>query len=147
MTLTHLGEYFPLITRFTIYRFRSFWSVCRDHLLSTRITESLKELSRIPHLHPIHVSDIRMSPRNRNTMFPVELEFLSDDTKWFLCEFTLYSPIEYIIWYIFYILWKLLCRDDLVYLRKWWFVVRPVEARSVEEGFCFCRSVIASGMK
>ena len=111
------------------------------------VTESFKELSWIPQSESVEVSLVWMSSWYWKVMFSVELEFLSDDTKWFLCEFTLYSPIEYIIWYIFYILWKLLCRDDLVYLRKWWFVVRPVEARSVEEGFCFCRSVIASGMK
>jgi hypothetical protein len=66
-------------------------------------------------------------------MFSVELELLFDNPKWFLTHFTLYSPVQDIIWDTFYSIWKFLCRDDLINLREWSLIVRPVEERSVDE--------------
>jgi hypothetical protein len=63
-------------------------------------------------------------------MFSVELEFLLDNPKWFPRDFTLYSPIEDIIWDIFYSIWKFLCRDDLLNLREWSLIVTPVESKT-----------------
>ena len=40
---------------------------------------------------------IGVSSWDSESMFSVELEFLFDDTKWFLGDFTFYCPVEYII--------------------------------------------------
>lgn len=106
-------------------------------LLTIRtITKSLEELSRIPQLHPIHMSYVWMSLGNWEIMFSIELELLSDDAKWFPTHFTFYSPIEDIIRDIFYILRKPESRDDLLYSWKWSLIVTPVEERSMKESFC-----------
>jgi hypothetical protein len=67
-----------------------------------------------------------MSSWDREIMFSIKLQFLFDDTKWFPSDFTLYSPIKDIIWYLGYIIWEFLCRDNLVNLWEGRFVVGPV---------------------
>ena len=124
-----------VIALFTVYGFSSVWSVGTDYVFTTVVTISFEEFSWIPQSESVEVSLVWMSSWYRKMMFSVELQFLSDDTKWFLCYFTLYSPVKYIIWYIFYILWKFLCWDDFIYLREGSFIVRPVEPSSVEESF------------
>ena len=72
-----------LIIHARIYSFLEYYSFLLQILLTPfTITHPLEELSRISHLHPIHVSYIRMSSRDRNAMFSIELEFLLDNPKW-----------------------------------------------------------------
>lgn len=66
---------------------------------------------------------IRMSSRYRKIMFPIELQFLFDYSEWFTGYFTLYSPIEYIIRYLRYIIRKFIGRYYLLYLRERCFVI------------------------
>ena len=154
--------YFPLITHFTVYGLRSLGSIGRDHLPSQSswtcfriseikflfsvasrflrilftvrtVTESLIEFSRIPLCHTIEVSLIGMTSRNRDIMFSIECEFLRDDSKWFLRDLTLYSPVQDIIRNLRYIIWEFIRWDDLLDFRKWRFVVWVVEDWSVKE--------------
>ena len=60
-------------------------------------------------------------------MFPIELQFLSYDPKRTTCHLTLYCPVEYIIRNRVYSIWKLRCRDHLLYSREGCLVVRPVK--------------------
>ncbi len=66
-------------------------------------------------------------------MFPIELQFLWNDTKWFSGYFTLYRPVQDIIGNRGNIFWEFTGWNDFIYLREGRFVVRPVEKRSVEE--------------
>ena len=52
-------------------------------------------------------------------MLSIELEFLLYDAKRLLRHLTFYCPVEYIVWYIAYILWKTRGWDYLFYLGKW----------------------------
>ena len=158
--------YLPLITHFTVYGLRSLGSIGRDHLpsqsswtcfriseikflfsvasrllrilLTVRtVTESLIEFSRISLCHTIEVSLIGMTSRNRDIMLSVECEFLRDDSKWFLRDLTLYSPVQDIIRNFWNVVWEFIRWDDLLDFRKWRFVVTPVEERSIEKGILF----------
>ncbi|USN57705.1 MAG: hypothetical protein H6767_04925 [Candidatus Peribacteria bacterium] len=65
------------------------------------VTGSLIEFSRVSELHPVEVALVWVSSRDREFMFTVELQFLLNDSKWFLRHFTLYRPIQDIIRDIF----------------------------------------------
>jgi len=60
-------------------------------------------------------------------MLAVELQFLSDDTEWFLGYFTLDSPVKDVIRNLGNVCWKFFCWNNLLYFREWGFVVGPVE--------------------
>lgn len=60
-----LAHDFSIKATLTIHSLTPLWTVCRDHILATFITLSLKEFPRISHLHPVHMPHIRMSTRNR----------------------------------------------------------------------------------
>ncbi|USN57711.1 MAG: hypothetical protein H6767_04960 [Candidatus Peribacteria bacterium] len=94
------------------------------------ITSSLVEFSRVSELHPIEVALVGVASWDRKFMFTVELEFLFDDSKWFLRDFTLYRPIQDIIRDIFYVLWKFICRNYFIYFGWWGFVGGPIKYRS-----------------
>lgn len=133
-------EYVPLpydffsVTLLTIHSLGTFRCVRGDHILVTTITLALEELSRIPLRHTVEVALIGMAFWDREIMLPVELEFLPDDAEWFLGHFTFNSPVENVIGDIFDVRWKFACRDNLFHLRKWSFVVGPVEDGSVKKG-------------
>ncbi len=74
-----------------------------------------------------------MSSRDREMMFPIELQFLWNDTKWFSRHFTLDGPVENIIRNRGNILWEFTRWDDFISLREGRFIVRPIENGSVEE--------------
>ena len=154
--------YLPLITHLTVHGLRSLGSIGRYHLpplsswtcfriseikfvfsvvsrllrilLTVRtVTESLIEFSRISLCHTIEVSLIGMTSRNRDIMLSVECEFLRDDSKWFLRDLTLYSPVQDIIRNFWNVVWEFIRWDDLLDFRKSRFVVTPVEDWSVKE--------------
>lgn len=94
----------------------------------------------------IEVSLIWMSSGYWKMVFSVEFQFLFDDTIWLFGDFTLYSPIEYIIWYVHNVVGEFVCGDDLCYFRKWGFIVTPVE--SLRYGLFFIKRIhyLAHGM-
>ena len=69
-----------------------------------------------------------MSSGNREIVFSVELKFLRNDSEWFLGNLTLYSPVQYIIWDIGYVMWKLTSWNHFLNFWKRCFIVTPVES-------------------
>ena len=119
-----------LITPLTIHQFFPLRRIGGLNRLVTFVTSSFKQFPWIPLVHSLLVSLVWMFPWYRKRVFSIELQFLWNDSKWFPGYFTLYCPVQYIIWYTRYIIWKLQSWYDLLYLWEWWFIGRVVESSS-----------------
>lgn len=123
-----LPQNLPIITLLTIHCLRSLWGICSDHIDSTLVTLSLIQFPWVTECHTIQVSLIWVTTRDRQAMFPIELQFLSYDPKRTTRHFTLYCPIQDIIRNRVYSIRKLRCRDRFLYSREWSLIVTPVES-------------------
>ncbi len=132
-----LANNFLVVTLLAIHYFLFFFGRGSEKSLSrssivwrtlTTITFSFRELHRISQSHSIQISLVWVSPRNRKIVLSIEIKFLLGNAEWLLGCFTLYGPIEDIIWYLSNIFWKKWSLDDFFYFWKWRFVVWPVES-------------------
>lgn len=112
-----------IIAVLAVHLLFSLWRKSSLYFFFTFITATLKYFSRVSLVESLFMSLLWVSPRDRESVLAIKLEFLFYDTKGFTCYFALNSPVEDIIGDIRNACRKLRSGDYFLYFWKGCLVV------------------------